>query len=317
MLTVNKVLAQMSHALGGGEPSVELDKFAMLNEAGEHLYSMYSWKWAQGRSSLIDLRGAVDGTTATWTAATKTLTQASGFTNYVFLAGDTVEIRSGTGATVGVYFIASRTSANAIVLEGSIASGNLATGDIFWSIFPGTIALPADLRDIISIRTSTTSNLIRVCLTSLDEVNRLRGANAITSSPSLFYAAMVYTGSPLRPILEVWPSPGANATGALRIFYRSRWTRVYGDSDTIDIPEFVEELFIFLARAVVEGYERGDVKTIHQRLAEVQAGPIYRAAVVADGQAQPFRRIRNGGAMIHRHRWTDSGYIVNRVQAPI
>jgi len=317
MLTVNKILENMRHELGGGDLSIELDKFQVLNEAGEHLYSMYPWKWAQGRSALLDLRGSVSGSTATWTAATKTLTQASAFTDYSFLGGDEIEILDGTGATVGIYKIASRTSANAIVLSTSLSAVNLATGDIEWSIFPGTIDLPDDLRDIVSIQSSSTSNIINVCLTSLDEVNRLRGANAITQSPALYCAAMVYSGSPPTPILEIYPAPGSNQTGALRLFYRSRWTQIYSDSAQIDIPEFVESLYVWIARAYAAGYERGDQESIHARLVSLSQSPIFDVAVRSDGQAQPFRKIRNGGAVVHRKHYTDQGWIVNRIPGPI
>ena len=320
VLTVNKVLEQMRHQLGGGDLSTELDKFAVLNEAGEHLYSMYPWHWAAGRSALIDLRGNVTGTTATWTASTKTLTQSSGFTSYTFVAGDEVQIIDGTGATTGVYKIASRTSANAIVLESSMAASNETTGDIEWAIYPGTLALPSDLGEIISIQSSNTANAYQVCLTSLDQVNYYRGANALTTSPALFYAALVWSGTTPTPVLEVWPSPSAAATGALRIFYRSRWTRVSTDTAQIEIPEFVESLYIWLARAFAAGYERNEQASIHQRLAEIQAGPVFDAAKKADGRVQTkFQHIRNGGATIHRkrNRGDDGRWLVNRVGAPI
>lgn len=318
-LTVNKVLEQMRHQLGGGDLSTELDKFAVLNEAGEHLFSMYPWHWATGRSALLSLRGNVTGATATWTASSLTLTQASGFTNYTFVAGDEVQILDGTGATTGVYKIASRTSANAIVLESSLASGNLSTGDIEWAIYPGTISLPSDLGEIISIQSSNTANAYRVCLTSLDQINLLRGANALTTSPALFYAAVVWSGTTPSPILEVWPSPSAAAAGALRIFYRSRWSRVSTDSAQIEIPEFVESLYIWIARAFAAGYERNEQASIHQRLAEIQAGPVFDAAKKADGRAQTkYSRIRNSGVMVNRKRDSgDQGWLVNRVGAPI
>lgn len=79
--------------------------------------------------------------TATWTAATTTLTQAGH--GYTFTAGDLIFISGGTGATAGLYEVESST-ANDIVLadphtntavddlkDGSdLAAGDLATGDI-------------------------------------------------------------------------------------------------------------------------------------------------------------------------------------------
>jgi hypothetical protein len=279
---------------------------------------MYPWKWAQGRSALPNLRGSLSGTTATWTAATKTLTAASAFTDYDYLSGDEIEITDGTGATTGVYKIASRTSANAIVLETALAAGNLATGDIAWQIFPGTIELPTDCRDIISIQSSSTSNILQVCLTTLDMINSYRGASATTQSPALYYAAIVYSGSPPVPLLEIWPSPGSNQTGALRIFYRSRWTHLYSDSATIDIPEFMESLFVWIARSFARGYEREDEGSIHTRMAEIMASPHFMVAKKSDGAIQPyFGKTRHGGATIWRRRTTqEHGWLTNRVDEP-
>lgn len=76
--------------------------------------------------------------TATWTESTFTLTQAGH--GYTFAVGDVIYIASGTGATPGLYEVASST-ANDIVLVGTstlptvgnatdFAAGDLATGDI-------------------------------------------------------------------------------------------------------------------------------------------------------------------------------------------
>lgn len=76
---------------------------------------------------------------ATWTEATRTLTKTGLFAEYVFAAGDKVWISAGTGATVGGYLVASRTSANAIVLQQSIgaaADGQTDIAGILSPIFP-------------------------------------------------------------------------------------------------------------------------------------------------------------------------------------
>lgn len=320
MLTTAHVLQQMRHELGGGDLSIELDKIGILNQAGNHLYSMHPWTWTKGRSALLDFRGSVDGTTATWTAASATLTQASGFTDYTFLSGDEITIIDGTGATTGVYKISSRTSANAIVIDGSIAAGNLATGDIEWRIDPQTIALPTDLRDIIHIASTSETGLYRLTLTTLQQILERRGSNAIITTPSMLYGAVVYNGSPPVPILEVWPSPGSNETGALRIFYRSRWATLTADSGTsskIDIPDFVNDLYVWIARAYASGYERGDVASIHTRLEEIRRSPIFQYAKRSDGMIQPFNgKIRNGGAVIWRRPHVDFPEVMNMVDAP-
>ncbi len=289
----------------------------ILNEAGHHLYSMHPWRWAVGRSSLLDLRGSLADTTATWTAATSTLTETGAFTDYSFLAGDEIQILDGTGATTGVYKIASRTSANAIVLDGSIAAGDLATGDISWQIYPQTISLPSDVRDIVHISSSTETALYRVSLTTLQFILDKRASSAQVTSPSIFYATVVYSGEPPRPLLEIWPSPGSNATGALRIFYRSRWADILADSGTnsaIQIPDWINDLYIFIVRAYAAGYEKGN---IHARLAEIRSSPIFEAAKRSDGMVQPYHgKIQNGGARIWRRPRVIFDQVINMAEGP-
>jgi hypothetical protein len=86
--------------------------------------------------------------TATWTEATKTLTQVGAFANYAFTPGDKSSIESGTGAAVGVYLVASRTSDDAIVLGESLSAAgvDLATGDIASLAASGATDPPDDLQ---------------------------------------------------------------------------------------------------------------------------------------------------------------------------
>jgi len=85
--------------------------------------------------------------TTTWTASSLTLTQAGAFAAYTYAAGDMIAITGGTGATTGLYQIASKIDANSITLvatttvpgaqNGATLSGSdLATGDIASSSGP-------------------------------------------------------------------------------------------------------------------------------------------------------------------------------------
>lgn len=297
VLAVAHVLQQMQFELGGGSIPGELNPIGILNQAGHHLYSMHPWKWAVGRPALLDLRGVVSGSTATWTAASKTLTDTGGFTDYTFLSGDEIVIAGGTSATTGVYKIASRTSANAIVLETSLAPGNLTIGDISWRIDPGTVALPSDLRDILWISSTSFSAVGGISLVPLQTILELRKASvSVTAVTGLFYGAVVYnSASPPKPILEIYPAPSANATGAMRIFYRSRWVDLTNDVGNIDVPEFVYDLLIQIARAYAAGYVRNEQASLDVRLAQIRLGPIFDVAKRSDGMVQPFNGILMGG----------------------
>ncbi len=82
--------------------------------------------------------------TATWTESTFTLVQNGH--GYTFAAGDVIAIESGTGATPGLYEVASSTVNNIVLVETStlptvdnasdFAAGDLATGDIVSSDGP-------------------------------------------------------------------------------------------------------------------------------------------------------------------------------------
>lgn len=72
---------------------------------------------AVGTTSIISLTGA------TWTESSKTITKTGAFASYVFSSGDTLTITGGTGATAATYYVASRTSDDAIVLTTSIGAG--------------------------------------------------------------------------------------------------------------------------------------------------------------------------------------------------
>jgi hypothetical protein len=103
------------------------------------------------------------------------------------------------------------------------------------------------------------------------------------------------------------------------MFYRSRWAHVYEDAAAIDIPELVESLYVWIARAYAAGYERGDVASIHQRMAEIEASPLFQVAKRSDGMAQPWiTRPLYGGAEIHRKRsGHGQAWVVNRIPGPI
>lgn len=313
VLFVKHLLDHMRDTLGGGEFPPNLDQINVLNQAGEHLHSMHPWRWAQGRSTLLNLRGTITGTSASWTAASNTLTLASAFTDYTFVDGDEIQITAGSG-TEGFYEVASRTSANAIVLSSSISGSNQT--DISFTLQPYSIDLPDDLREIIAIQ-GTDSVDRHITLTSLGEVLRVREATGPQNIH--WYGAVSYVGSPPAPILEIAPGSGSNVTGAFRLFYRSRWLTLRADSTSVDVPEFMEALTLQLVRAFARGYVREDAGSLDARLAEIHAGPIFQAAKRSDGNVQPILgKLRGGGPMIWRRGHANDFYeTISRINAPV
>lgn len=295
------LIAHMSDTLGGGEIPTGLDAVGILNQAGEHLHSMHAWRWAQGRSTLLSLRGTVTGTAATWAPGTLKLTLSGAFTNYSFLDGDEIQITGGTGVTAGFYRVASRTDANNIILSTSIGS---ASTDVAFTLQPYSIDLPDDLREIIAIVSTGTPGR-RITLTTLTEV--LSSRRSGFANDAHWYGAISYVGQPQTPILEIAPGSGSTVAGALRMFYRGRWARLTTDSIAVAVPEFCENLLLMIARAFARGYVREDQGSLDARLAEIQVGPIFMAAKRSDGAVQPsMGKMRGGGPTIwRRHRSGD------------
>lgn len=97
-----------------------------------YLYNKEHWNFRK-RAVTMSIKYLDTVTAATWTESTKTLTQTGAFTNLLLTNGPAmVLITDGTGATIGEYQVASKTSNDAIVLTTSIstANANLTTGDI-------------------------------------------------------------------------------------------------------------------------------------------------------------------------------------------
>lgn len=312
-LLLKHVLDHMQDTLGGGEVPASLDTIGILNQAGEHLHSMHAWRWAQGRAALLNLRGTITGTAASWTPGTLTLTLTGAFTNYTFVEGDEIQITGGTAVTEGFYTIASRTSANAIVLASSIASTS--PTDVTFTLQPYSIDLPDDLRDIITIvRTDGTAR--HITLTTLDDVLRVR--EDTSANDYHWYAAVTYVGTPPTPILEIAPGAGSAVTGAFRLFYRARWARLSTDSTQVAIPEFVEALYLQVARAFARGYVREDQGSLDGRLSEIQFGPLFMAAKKSDGAIQAyFGKLKNGGPATARRGMGNFYETVSQIQGPL
>lgn len=310
-LILKHLLDHVRDTLGGSELPTDLDPISVINQAGEHLHSMHAWRWAQGRSALLNMRGTITGSAATWTASTLTLTKTGAFSTYTFVDGDQIQITAGT-VTEGFYAVAGKTSADAITLTSSIGSN---ASDVDFTLQPYTVALPNDLRDIISI-VDTSTNRRRIVLSSLAQV--LERRNLDGPNDTSWYGAVSYAGQPPQPILEIGPGSGSDQAGAFRIFYRARWARLSTDNTDIAVPEFVEALLVQLVRAFARGYVREDQNSLSERLAEIAAGPVFTDARKSDGNVQPyFGRLRHGGPTIFRRRHPQFYETVYRINPPI
>jgi len=180
------------------------------------------------------------------------------------------------------------------------------------------LTLPTDLQTILAIEmTNSLTNSMH--LTSFDELMRLRTSSISTSFG--YWGAVVYptqtspAAVPAGPRLDIYPTPSANETGAVTIFYRAGWTSVMAGSDQtrLNLPDWMEPTFKQALRAFGRGYEMEDDVSMSKRLADIVAGPIYQDAATRDGLVQlNYGEIQGGAA---QGRYTQS-YLRTTVQGP-
>ena len=115
--------------------------------------------------------------------------------------------------------------------------------------------------------------------------------------------------------LEIYPTPSSTTTEALTLYYRAGWARVYDDRKAIQIPAYVEPLYIELLRAFARGYEEEDQASLSERISEVWRGPLFAVSVDRDASVQPdYGPLRNGAAA-SMHRGAQN-WDFNTIQAP-
>lgn len=242
----------VNHALGAS-PATGVDRDEIINDALQFLASCHEWNWRRGGPTRVSLNGPLSITGATWTESSKTLTATGAFTSYVFNAGDIIEITGGTGATAGDYVVASRTSANAIVLVTSIGAGADAQTDITATIRFPYAPLPSDYGEEIST-TYPNSFARRMIRTTIEGIAELRAAPiqhfghtfyyAITSGQSSSPAAGIDT-----PRIELYPTPTADVLNAITIVYRRNIARLTNAGDIPQIPTWMDYAFDLLCRS--------------------------------------------------------------------
>lgn len=335
-LTLRKCKAHIDHALGGSLPPA-LSYDDIVNQAGEYLTTLYPWKWLENNEAKLNLRANVTATGLNFVTGTDGLDKLSHgsltpFLGYQKVTGDLVEVTGGTNVNLGFYavesgggtgeylFVAAQPLLNNTPETISTTGGALGNNDIACTIHTNRVSLPKDFRELIAI--NATSGLMKgVQLTSYAD---LLEKKAVQFTSSGFYWAAVChardqvgtntaanganTAEPVTPSLEIWPTPAANETGALTIYYRSGWPHdlftpadqqntTAPDSMTVRIPRYLEAFFIELVRTFAKGYMESEVAGLSERLAFLNNSPLFLSAVDRDGSVQgDLGPIINGAA---------------------
>lgn len=312
-LTLQAVEAHIRNALGG-DSSVEGNGRVIANQAGRYLTTMHDWRFME-RVGRLSLRGTISITSATYFEAGYLLLAPTAiFANYVWLEGDEVEITSGTGATLGIYRVRARVSTQTIALYTSIGSGADNQTDIVGSMELPSCALPDDFRQLVGTPWAVGSTVQMRMLGSMDDLMFLRsgtsvqGGLAYCGAISWYRSTITEGGAPI-PRIDIDPAPTTDDNNAFVFQYRADWPDVDDDEYTIPVPPTfaIEMLYLQIVRAVALGYEEFDQASMDDRLAAIVGGPIYSAAVVADGGIQPSVGPMRGGAAAMYHSDNSSG----------
>ena len=148
------------------------------------------------------------------------------------------------------------------------------------------VALPADFDSPLSIEPPS-SALQTFRWIPIERLNFLRSTP--TSPSVLGYQGCVvwdHSGDVPAPRIEIWPNVTTGKVAAFTIYYKRKWPALSGDDDVVPVPDYCEAAIIALAKAWMHGTVESDVKSLDDRIAEWEQGPIIRAAMDRDGRNQ-------------------------------
>jgi hypothetical protein len=287
----------IEHTLGGS-PGTPIEQQELVNHTGHIFVTMHPWKWLNGRMAKLTTRASIDITGASWVEATRTLTSAGSFTNYTFVTGDTILITAGTNTTLGLYEIESRVDNNDIILVTGSSLGATAAA-IAGTMDNDQVELPTDFDFQRIIAYQADNALVNtMSLTTDQTMINLRSVTPGVTTLN-FWAVLHWVrnnsgGAPV-PRLEIWP-PNNTTEEKFVIFYRGGWRAPATDDQALDLPAYLEPLFIELLKEVVRGHEMEDQAPLYLRLEQIKASSLFRDATLRDGTSQIDLGIMGGGA---------------------
>jgi hypothetical protein len=189
-------------------------------------------------------------------------------------------------------------------LEGAVANLSLLASQAYISTAEG---FPTDFRSPVAMEaTDGYSRGFR--FTTHEHMLALRSlANKDTQS---YYWGVVVnaqsaTGGAPEQRIDIYPTPEGAEDGTgneFRLYYNSTWRHLNTDGDILNIPVWIEALYIQMLRAFARGYEEEDDASLSVRLSEIQRGPIWQAAVDRDLDSQwDMGVLANGGLQTANH----------------
>ena len=122
-------------------------------------------------------------------------------------------------------------------------------------------------------------------------------------------------GAPM-PRLEMWPTPATSKKDVFLVHYRGGWKEIRSDNDVINVPTWLEALYLAAVRAVALGYERDSEMDVNQRLFSLRSGPLFVMARQRDMMTQPTLGPLCNGAAEYQHGVNSMMWNYNSVTGP-
>lgn len=120
-----------------------------------------------------------------------------------------------------------------------------------------------------------------------------------------------------KPRLEIWPAPDEDLDDGLVCLYRAGWTDRDSTTDHIDLPDFMESLFVEVLCAFVLGNLEWAQESLSDRLGRIIEGALFQTAMLTDGRIQSrYGAMRGGLVESMRHARNQNASLRTIVQDP-
>lgn len=158
--------------------------------------------------------------------------------------------------------------------------------------------LPTDFKRMVWA--DATNGLIsRVDLVSPAAFLELTTSTSTTSTYE-YSAVVTYSrprnGGPVTPRLDIWPTPGADESGALTIAYEAGWRFVDEASQALTLPPWLLSCYLEVLQRVTRGRLEEDSGSLAERMQGFEQSSLFLAAIRRDATAQ-----RERGPMARTH----------------
>ena len=311
MINLAELKVAASQVLGV-KPDERIDVEGLINDAGRYLFTVHKWRWRDRPATPLSYIAPITLTAATYTESTKTITKTGAVASYTYRGNEQIEITGGDNATQGFYRIASRTSADAIVLAQSIGSAADGDTDIAAEITFPYCVLPSDFGEGEIVSVAVNSNSFQKAMPeSLSTIRRMREDQWLTEYhmyyapvwPSQLSTSVAMPG----PLLEIYPTPAAAEQSPLTLTYKAGWVVLEDEDAVANLPSGYE----YILKRLVKAFAHEALTHSNEDVIAVRASPELMDLKKADGGTQGNLGMITGGAIRSRRGYYEQWPTVN------